>query len=79
MVRKIFKAGHSLVITLPKGALERLDLHEGSTVTVSIDSTGGRLIIETAQLSTPGVDATFATQLDAFIERYRYALETLAK
>lgn len=79
MVRKIFKTGHSLVITLPKDALERLDLHEGSAVSVSLDATGSRLIIEPAQPSTPGADMTFANQLDGFIEQYRPALEALAK
>lgn len=79
MVRKIYKTGHSLVITLPKDALERLDLHEGSAVSVSVDETGSKLIIEPAQPAAPGVDPKFAAQLDDFIEQYRPALEALAK
>jgi len=39
MVRRIFKAGNSLVISLPKEAIKRLGLQEGSEVSVAVDVT----------------------------------------
>jgi putative addiction module antidote len=79
MMRKIYKTGNSLVITLPKESLDQLDLQEGSEVTVILDESGNRLIIEPVHPIVPGVDADFAAQLDAFIDQYRPALEALAQ
>ena len=79
MVRKIFKSGNSLVVSLPGDALERLGLEEGSEVTVAVDEREGRIVIERAHSSLTDVDAVFARQLDDFIERYRPALEALAE
>lgn len=79
MLRKIYRTGNSLVITLPKEFLEQLDLQEGSEVSVVLDESGSRLIIEPVHPIVPGVDADFATQLDAFIDQYRPALEALAQ
>ena len=79
MVRKIFKSGNSLVVSLPGDALERLGLEEGSEVNVAVDEREGRLIIERIQPALADIDATFAQQLDDFIEQYRPALEALAE
>ena len=79
MVRKIFKTGNSLVISLPKQSIERVGLHEGSEVSVTINEEEGRIIIEPAKRSLVEIDINFAQQLDAFIEQYRPALEALAK
>lgn len=79
MLRKIYKTGNSLVITLPKESLDRLDLQEGSEVSIVLDEAGNRLIIEPVHPIVPGVDTDFAAQLDAFIDQYRPALEALAE
>lgn len=79
MVRKIFKSGNSLVISLPKESLQRLGLDEGSEVNVTVDEEGGRIVIEPRRLSLVDIDATFARQLDDFIATYRPALEALAE
>ena len=79
MLRKIYKTGNSLVITLPKESLDQLNLHEGSEVSVALDESGQRLIIEPLQPNVPGVDAVFAAQLDAFIAQYGPALDALAQ
>jgi antitoxin MazE len=79
MVRKIFKTGNSLVISLPKASLQRLGLEEGSEVNVFVDEDSGRIVVEPLRPSLAGIDATFAQQLDDFIETYRPALEALAK
>lgn len=79
MVRKIFKSGNSLVVSLPGDALERLGLEEGSKVNVAVNERAGRIVIERARAPLTDVGAAFARQLDDFIERYRPALEALAE
>lgn len=80
MVRKIFKSGNSLVVSLPKESMEVLGLHEGSEVSVAVDTDKGRIIIErSATELADDIDVEFANQLDDFIEKYRPALEALAK
>lgn len=79
MARKIFRAGNSMVVSLPKESLELLDLSEGSEVSIELDKERRRLIITPVATTLPGVDAEFARQVKEFIEQYRPALEALAK
>lgn len=79
MVRKIFKTGNSLVISLPKESIQILGLNEGSEVSVVVDQDEGRIIIEPAKSRLTDIDPSFAQQLQNFIEQYRPALEALAK
>ncbi|MDT8405518.1 AbrB/MazE/SpoVT family DNA-binding domain-containing protein [Sulfuriflexus sp.] len=79
MARRIFKSGNSLVVSLPRASLELLGLQEGSEVSVTVDQDGGRIIVQPAQVSLPGIESTFARQLEEFIEQYRPALEALAE
>ena len=79
MMRKIFKTGNSLVITLPEDSLHLLGLQEGSEVSVAVDQNQGRIIIEPAQPQLTTIDPTFTQQLNDFIDQYRPALEALAR
>jgi putative addiction module antidote len=79
MVRKIFKAGNSVVLALPKEMLEALHLEEGAEVSVELDAEQGKIVISPAPVLADGVDAAFAAQVAGFIERYRPALEALAR
>ena len=79
MVRKLFKTGNSLVVSLPREAAERLGLREGSEVDVVVDTAEGQIIVAPIRANVAGVDADFARQLDEFIEEYWPALEALAK
>lgn len=79
MVRKIFKTGNSLVVSLPKDSLKLLGLQEGSEISITVNEGQSQIIIEPAQPRIPGVDAEFVQQVNAFIEQYQSALETLAK
>lgn len=78
-MRKIFKSGNSLVVSLPRESLESIGLHEGSEVSVTVDEEHGRIVIGPSLAPLADIDATFARQLDDFIEQYRPALEALAK
>ena len=79
MVRKIFKTGNSFVVSLPRGSLQLLGLQEGSEVNVAVDQDEGRIIIERVKTPLPDIDASFAQQINDFIEQYRPALEALAE
>ena len=79
MVRKIFKTGNSMVVSLPKEVLDSLRLGEGAEVDVVLDQERGVITIAPAPVAVKGVDEDFARQLSAFIEQYRPALESLAK
>jgi len=81
MMRKIFKTGNSMVVSLPKDALEFLQLSDGARVNVELDQTERKIVISPANLplAVSGIDEAFAQQVDAFIEQYRPALEELTK
>ena len=78
MVRKIFKTGNSLVISLPKESIQTLGLREGSEVNLTVDKDAGIVIIKPVK-PLAVIDKVFAQQLNDFIEQYRPALETLAE
>ena len=77
MIRKVFKTGNSLVVSLPRETLETLGLGEGSEVDIKLDA--GRLILSPVRPPAGDIDAAFARQLDDFIAQYRPALEALAR
>jgi len=80
MLRKIFKTGNSVVVSLPKEALDWLGLSEGEAVAVDLDREKRQIIISLPpeDLAAAGVDEAFARQVAEFIEEYRPALEALA-
>lgn len=80
MQRQLFKTGNSTVLSLPKEMLDSLGLKNGENVSVELDKANNRLVITPAEKSlTANLDETFATQVNDFIEKYRPALEELAK
>jgi len=81
MQRKIFKTGNSLVVSLPKDAIEELQMSEGTVVSVYFDRVTSKLIIEPVDSGKEieGISEGFAKQVSDFIEEYRPALDELAK
>ena len=80
MSRKIFKAGNSAVVSLPKEMLKALQIRDGSQVDVILDQPNRQIIIRpTEDLPIAGIDTDFARQVSEFIGKYRPALEELAK
>jgi putative addiction module antidote len=81
MQRKIFKTGNSLVVSLPKDAIEELQMSEGTVVSVYYDRVTSMLIIEPIdpEREVEGINEEFAKQISEFIEEYRPALDELAK
>jgi antitoxin component of MazEF toxin-antitoxin module len=80
MLRKLFRTGNSIVISIPKDILDELKLSKGESVSVELDSQQRQIVISPVESPlTVGVDETFARQVDGFIKEYRPALEALAK
>jgi len=79
MERKVFKTGNSLVVSLPKEALDFLGLVEGGGVSVDLDRERRQIVIAPVESVAAGVTATFAQQVAEFIDQYRPALEALAR
>lgn len=79
MIRKIFKTGNSLVISLPRESIQTIGLQEGSEISLTVDEKQGKIVIEPVSTELTSIDIVFAQQLDAFIAEYRPALEELAK
>jgi putative addiction module antidote len=81
MLRRLFRTGNSVVLSLPKEVLEGLGVKDGENVSLQLDRQKRQVIITPAEkpLAVAGVDEDFARQLDKFIEEYRPALEELAK
>ncbi len=75
------KTGNSVVVSLPKDALELLGISAGSDVSVDLDREKRQIVISPAEepLGVAGVDEEFAQQVAEFIDQYRPALEALSK
>ncbi len=79
VMRKIFRTGNSMVVSLPKETLEDLHLQEGSVVSVDFNKEQRHIIIAPVAVELSGVDQEFARQVEEFIKQYRPALEALAQ
>ena len=81
MLRKVFRTGNSVVISLPREAIEFLHIREGAEVSVELDREHRQLVISPVEAPqvVEGVDEVFARQVAEFIEQYRTALEELAR
>ncbi len=81
MIRRLFKTGNSIVLSLPKEVLDELGIKDGESVNLELDREQHRLIITPVErpMVIAGVNEDFARQVDEFIQQYRPALEELAK
>jgi antitoxin MazE len=81
MQRKVFAVGNSKGVSIPTEYLARLDLAVGSEVNITLDEHRDRIVIQ--PLRRPrmpkGLNRKFVNQVNEFIEKYRPALEELAK
>ncbi len=75
MTQKVLKVGSSAVVTLPKKSLKELGIKIGDEVRVDVDVKKRRVVVEPARK----IDTELLEWTDRFIERYRPALEALAK
>ncbi|RPF47158.1 putative addiction module antidote [Thermodesulfitimonas autotrophica] len=79
-VRKVFRAGNSLVISLPQEMLRELELTEGSRVAVSVDRQRGEIVLRPfTGADGSGIAGDFAKQVEEFINEYAGVLRELKK
>jgi antitoxin MazE len=81
MLRKVFRTGNSVVISLPRDALEYLNIHAGTQIEVDLDRENRQMILKPVEISldNSAIDEKFARQLADFIQEYRPALEKLSR
>jgi putative addiction module antidote len=81
MLRKVFRTGNSVVVSLPREALDYLNIQEGTEIEIDLDRENRQMILKPLEmpLAILGVDDKFAHQVAEFIEQYRPALKELAK
>jgi putative addiction module antidote len=81
MIRRLFKTGNSIVLSLPREVLDELGLKDGQNVNLTLDKEQMRLVITPVEkpFALSGVDEEFGRQVEEFIREYRSALEELAK
>jgi putative addiction module antidote len=81
MIRRLFRTGNSVVLSLPKDVLDDLGVKDGESVNLELDHEQRRVIITPLekQVAMSGVNEEFARQVDEFIQQYRPALDELAR
>jgi len=81
MLRKVFRTGNSMVVSLPRDVFEPIGLVEGAEVSVELDREKGQIVIRPVELpvADAGIDKEFARQVSEFIAEYRLALESLSR
>jgi antitoxin component of MazEF toxin-antitoxin module len=79
MLRKVFKTGNSLVVSLTKSLLELLGMTGGTEVSVELDRKNRQILIRPTEMPfAAGLGGEFTRQVSDFIEEYKPVLEALA-
>lgn len=78
-VRKVFKAGNSLVVSLPIEMLKSLGLRDGAHVTVEINREKQELILKPVITKKNNMSLEFVRTVDKLFMDYEYVLRRLAK
>lgn len=77
-VRKIYKAGNSLVFSIPKEYLQTLGVREGGNLAVYCDPKTRCIVARPIDIEEH-IDPAFAARVEGFINRYEQALKELAR
>jgi len=75
MIQKLLKVGSSAAVTIPKKSLRELGLEIGDEVTVNVDIANECVTIGPSKKR----QAEIVGWINTFIEKYRPALEALAR
>lgn len=76
MTQKVLKVGSSAAVTIPKKSLEELGLKIGDRVSVDVDRKSRAFVVRAREVK---VDLELMNWTKNFIEKYRSALEALAR
>ncbi len=74
-IRKIFKTGNSLVLSLPAKVLKEMGFAEGTHLSLAVEEHDGKCIVLRPLKMTGGADP--AASLEDFLKHYGDALEKL--
>jgi len=81
--QKIFQAGNSSVVAIPKELLKKLDLKPGQSIVIKADPDAARLIIETSvpiqTVKKTASETEFKNWLDQTLDEDSEILDELAK
>lgn len=77
-MRKVFKNGNSLAVTVPKTYAHELSIRDGSQVEWKKTSQGLTLIPQ-RKIKATGVDSKFAKMVDEFINAHKDVLQKLSQ
>jgi putative addiction module antidote len=78
-VRKVFRAGNSLVVSLPRDVVRGLGLEEGAPVAVEYDRDRRRVTIEPVRMAGRDSNSHDARVIEDFIDKYEDVLRGLGK
>ncbi|MBS1248669.1 MAG: hypothetical protein MAG431_00228 [Chloroflexi bacterium] len=79
MTRTIFRSGNSTVVSLPPEVLDDLGLRIGDEVSVVTDVQHNHIIVQPITSTSREITPALLDEIDQFIDRYRPALDELAK
>lgn len=77
-LRKVYRAGNSLVFSIPRKYLESLGMREGSSLAVYCDPRSRCIVARPVDIEGQ-LDPAFAARVEGFIDRYERALRELAR
>lgn len=76
-VRKVFKAGNSLVVSLPLSMLKTIGLKDGSHVSVELNREKRELVLKPVIVKNNSMSIDFVRVVDKLMIDYEHALRRL--
>ncbi len=77
-MRKVFKNGNSLAVTVPKAYAHQLSIRDGSQIEWK-KTNQGLVLIHQKKAKTEGVDSKFAKMVDEFTNEHKDVLQELSQ
>lgn len=77
-MRKVFRNGNSLAVTVPKAYAHQLSIRAGSEVEWEKTAEGLTLTPQ-KKIKATGIDVKFAKMVDEFIDEHKDVLQELSK
>ena len=78
-VRKLFKAGNSVVVSIPADMLKALGVNDGSHMSMEINREKRELILKPVVTKKSNMSVDFVRLVDKLFVDYDYQLRRLAK
>ncbi len=79
MIRTIARAGDRFVVELPDVMIRALHLDEGNDIDIVLHQEADQIVISPRKPDLADIDVEFAKQVADFVQKYRPALQALAR